>query len=243
VNERLESSRAGVWALGDCALVTLGDGTTSPPTAQHALRQAKTCAANILAAIRGGTPRAFTFSGLGTLASLGRRNAVAEVLGVRITGLPAWLLWRGVYASKFPGFDGQLRLLADWMLDAFLPRNITQLRVEHPEAVEREHFQPGESVFATGDVGDRVYFVVRGTLEAVRDGHSVGALGAGDVFGEAALLSMSTRSATIRATDATDVLSVSGDAFGAILRHVPGVAPEMERIVAARARLSPVGNL
>ena len=243
VNEHLESARKGVWALGDCALVSLADGTTSPPTAQHALRQAKTCAANILAALRGGTPSAFTFSGLGKLASLGRRNAVAEILGIRITGLPAWLLWRGVYASKFPGFDGQLRLLVDWMLDAFLPRNITQLRIAHAEAVEREHFQPGESVFAAGDVGDKVYFVVRGALDAIRDGQAVGALAAGDVFGETALLAMSTRNATVRATAATDVISVSRDAFEAILRHVPGVAPAMERIVAARVRPCRVANL
>jgi CRP-like cAMP-binding protein len=143
-----------------------------------------------------------------------------------------------VYASKFPGFDGQIRLLADWVLDAFLPRNITQLRVEHAEAVEREHFQPGEHVFAAGDVGDKVYFVVRGALEAVRSDLPVGSLGPGDVFGEAALLSMTTRSATIRATAATDVVSVSRDAFEAILRHVPGVAPEMERIMAVRTQPS-----
>jgi NADH dehydrogenase len=192
--------------------------------------------------MRGGTPRAFTFTGLGKLASLGRRNAVAEILGIRIAGLPAWLLWRGVYASKFPGLDGQIRLLADWILDAFLPRNITQLRIEHPEAVEREHFQAGEDVFAAGDVGDKVYFVARGALEAVRDGHTVGTLGQGDVFGEAALLAMTTRSATVRATTATDVVSVSRDAFDAILRHVPGVAPEMERIVATRSQPCRVAN-
>ena len=242
VDEHLESSHQGVWAVGDCALVTLANGTTSPPTAQHALRQAKTCAANIMASLRGGPRRAFTFSGLGKLASLGRRNAVAEILGIRITGLPAWILWRGVYASKFPGFDGQLRLLADWMLDAFLPRNITQLRITHAEAVEREHFQPGESVFAAGDVGDKVYFVVRGDLVAMRDGRAIGTLEAGDVFGEAALLAMSTRNATIRATSATDVISVSRDAFDAILRHVPGVAPAMEQIVAARVPASRVAN-
>ena len=203
------------------------DGTARAPTGEDLRR-------NILAALRGREPSPFTFSGLGKLASLGRRNAVAEILGVRITGLPAWLLWRGVYASKFPGLDGQIRLLADWILDAFLPRNVTQLRIEHPEAVEREHFQPGEEVFAAGDVGDKVYFVVHGALEAVRDGHSLGALAQGDVFGEAALLAMTTRSATVRATAATDVVSVSRDAFEAILRHVPGVAPAMERIVAAR---------
>jgi CRP/FNR family cyclic AMP-dependent transcriptional regulator len=97
-------------------------------------------------------------------------------------------------------------------------------------------------VFAAGDVGDKVYFVVRGALDAIRDGQAVGALAAGDVFGETALLAMATRNATVRATAATDVISVSRDAFEAILRHVPGVAPAMEQIVAARVRPSRVAN-
>ena len=98
-------------------------------------------------------------------------------------------------------------------------------------------------MFAAVDVGDKVYFVVRGALEAIRDGHAVGALAAGDVFGETALLAMSARNATVRATAATDVISVSRDAFEAILRHVPGVAPAIEGIVAARARPCRVANL
>jgi NADH dehydrogenase len=235
VDEFLATKRPGVWALGDCATVTLADGSVSPPTAQHALRQAKTCALNLAAAVRGGPRTPFAFAGLGTIGSLGRRNAVAEVFGVRIKGLPAWLLWRGVYASKFPGFDRQVRLLFDWILDAFLPRDITQLRVFHPESVEREHFQPGETVFAAGDHGDKVYFVVKGELEAVRDGARLATLRDGDVFGEAALLSNAPRNATIRAVTAADAVTVSREAFEAILRHVPGVEPEMKRIFAARA--------
>jgi NADH dehydrogenase len=235
VNEFLETTRPGVWALGDCATVTLADKSVSPPTAQHALRQAKTCATNLVAAVRGGRKSAFAFAGLGTLGSLGRRNAVAEVFGMRMKGLPAWLLWRSVYVSKFPGFDRQVRLLFDWILDAFLPRDITQLRVFHPESVEREHFQPGETVFAAGDHGDKVYFVVKGELEALRDSARVASLKDGDVFGEAALLSNAPRNATIRAVTATDVVTVSREAFDAILRHVPGVEPEMKRIFAARA--------
>ena len=235
VSAELESARAGVWAVGDCARVQLHDGSASPPTAQHALRQAKTCAANILATMRGTPRRTFAFTGLGTLASLGRRNAVAEILGLRLKGLPAWLLWRGVYATKFPGLDGQLRLLVDWVLDAFLPRNITQLRVTHTEAVAREHFQAGETVFAAGDYGDKVYFVVRGELEALRDGRPIATLRDGDVFGEVALIAMMARNATVRAVTAADVVSVSRAAFETLLRHVPGVAPAMERIVGARS--------
>ncbi|HEY5953719.1 MAG TPA: NAD(P)/FAD-dependent oxidoreductase, partial [Terrimicrobiaceae bacterium] len=125
----------GVWAIGDCAAVKQIDGNVSPPTAQHALRQAKTCAQNIVASFRGAGKTQFAFTGLGKLGSLGRRSAVAEILGFRFKGLIAWLLWRGVYVTKFPGLDGQLRLVADWILDAFLPRDITQLRLFHDEAV------------------------------------------------------------------------------------------------------------
>ena len=63
----------------DCAAITQVDGQVSPPTAQHALRQAKTCAENILAAIDGRAPRRFVFKALGVLASLGQRSAVAEL--------------------------------------------------------------------------------------------------------------------------------------------------------------------
>jgi NDH2 C-terminal domain len=95
------------------------------------LRQAKTCAENIVASYRGEPKKPFGFTGLGKLGSLGRRSAVAEILGFRFKGLFAWLLWRGVYVTKFPGLDGQLRLIADWILDVFLPRDITQLRLFH----------------------------------------------------------------------------------------------------------------
>src|ERR1700730_2144518 len=140
-----------VWALGDCAAIKQIDGQTSPPTAQHALRQARTCAENIVASFRGTPKKIFAFTGLGKLGSLGRRSAVAEVFGIHLKGLIAWLFWRGVYVTKFPGVDGQLRLVADWFLDTFLPRDITQLQLFHEEAVHREHFERGETIFVSGD--------------------------------------------------------------------------------------------
>lgn len=224
----------GVWALGDCAAIKQIDGHMSPPTAQHALRQAKTCAENIVASFRGTPKKIFSFTGLGKLGSLGRRSAVAEMFGIHLKGIIAWLLWRGVYVTKFPGFDGQLRLMADWFLDAFLPRDITQLRLFHEEAVHREHFEAGETVFVSGDFGDKVYFLIKGEVTVERDGATLATLRDGDVFGEAALVSNLPRNATIRAATSVDAIAVSRRAFHELLRHLPGLSETMQNIMETR---------
>ena len=226
----------GVWAIGDCAAIKQVDGNIAPPTAQHALRQAKTCAENIVASYRDAPKKHFGFTGLGKLGSLGRRSAVAEVLGFRFKGLLAWLLWRGVYVTKFPGFDGQLRLIADWVLDAFLPRDITQLRLFHEEAVHREHFETEETVFATGDFGDKVYFIIKGEAAVERDAALLATLHSGDVFGEAALISNQPRNATIRATAPLDTVAVSREAFQELLMHLPGLNSTMQELMSERLK-------
>lgn len=225
---------SGVWALGDCAAIMQVDGQISPPTAQHALRQAKTCAQNIVASYRHEPKGIFKFTGLGKLGSLGRRSAVAEIFGIRLAGLFAWLLWRGVYVTKFPGISGQIRLLADWILDAFLPRDITQLRLFHEEALHREHFEAGELVFGEGEFGDKVYFVVKGEAAVERGGARIDILRAGEVFGEAALISNRPRNAAIRAVTALDVTAVSREAFQQLLGHLPGLNETMQTIMTNR---------
>ena len=235
VDEGLEVLDApGVWALGDCALVKQVDGNFSPPTAQHALRQAKTCARNILASMRGTRKHTFTFTGLGKLGSLGRRSAVAEIFGLHLKGLVAWMLWRGVYVTKFPGLDGQVRLIADWILDVFLPRNITQLRLFPGEDVHREHFEPGEKVLNIGDVGDKVYFIAKGEAVVLRDGQLLATLGRGEMFGEAALISNRPRNATVCAQTALDLVVVNREAFHKLLGNLPGLSENIEAIMGAR---------
>lgn len=223
-----------VWALGDCALVKQADGNFSPPTAQHALRQAKTCAQNILASMRGAPKQVFTFTGLGKMGSLGRRSAVVEIFGIRLKGLVAWMLWRGVYVTKFPGFDGQLRLIADWILDAFLPRDITQLRLFHEEGVHREHFEPGEKVFDSGDVGDKVYFIAKGEAVVMNDNEILATLGQGEMFGETALICNRQRSATVRAKSALDLVVVNREAFHELLGNLPGMSDTIQGIMSKR---------
>ncbi|GAA4432307.1 FAD-dependent oxidoreductase [Bremerella cremea] len=231
VSDEMEStSHPGVWSLGDCAAVPSGEGYFSPPTAQYAVRQATLCAENILGTVLGKPRRQFKFAGLGKLASLGARSAVAEVFGFTFSGFFAWVMWRAIYVGKMPGLDRKVRVFIDWLKDFFLPRDITQLNVHNEQNVRREHLAAGQTLFHQGDFGDRLYFVVSGKLEIEVDGKVVGTTGEGDVIGELALLSHIARTATVRAVDPTDLVSLPKDAFDSIIKYVPGAADAMAEI-------------
>ena len=127
--------------MGDCArVVDAKSGGPCPPTAQHATREAKCVAQNIAAAIRGGSKRAFSFTALGKMGSLGHHSAVAEIFGLKLSGFLAWWLWRTIYLMKLPRLDRKVRVATDWTLDLILPPDITQLKTEHPEGIRRAHF-------------------------------------------------------------------------------------------------------
>jgi NADH dehydrogenase len=116
-----------VWALGDCASVPdIKTGKTSPPTAQVATREAVVLAHNIRARLLGGPLKEFRFQSLGALCIVGYHTACAEIRGRKFSGLFAWLLWRGIYLSKLPGLERKVRVLTDWTLELFFPRDIVQ---------------------------------------------------------------------------------------------------------------------
>jgi NADH dehydrogenase len=92
-----------VWVLGNCALVPNAyDGKPSPTTAQFATRQAKQLAANLRRVLQGEPTKPFSYRPLGGLASIGHRHAMADILGVRLSGFLAWVLWRGTCLAKIP---------------------------------------------------------------------------------------------------------------------------------------------
>ncbi len=128
VNTELQVENAThIWAAGDCAQVPdLTTGKFAPPTAQHASREGKVLGYNVAASIKGKPLKTFNFKTLGSLAALGHQLAVAEVFGQRFSGFFAWLMWRGIYLSKLPTFQKQIRVLLDWILDVFLPPDIVQ---------------------------------------------------------------------------------------------------------------------
>jgi NADH:ubiquinone reductase (H+-translocating) len=115
-----------VWAVGDCAFVPdlKNEGKSHPPTAQHAMREAKIVAQNIAAALSGRTLRAFSFKTIGLLASVGRRMGVARIFGLNFSGFFAWWMWRTVYLSKLPGLDKKVRVAFDWTLDLLFPKDV-----------------------------------------------------------------------------------------------------------------------
>ena len=119
--------RTGVWALGDCAAVTdARTGQACPPTAQFALREAAILARNIHASVHARKLKSFRFDALGTLCVVGHHTACAEIKGICFSGFFAWLLWRGIYLGKLPGLDRKVRVMADWLLELFFPRDIVQ---------------------------------------------------------------------------------------------------------------------
>jgi NADH dehydrogenase len=117
----------GVWALGDCARIPdLTTGKACPPTAQHALRQGRIVARNIVAAIKDQQKKAFVFKTIGLMASIGRRAGVARIFGINFSGFIAWWLWRTIYLSKLPRFEKKLRVALDWTLDLLFSKDLVQ---------------------------------------------------------------------------------------------------------------------
>jgi NADH:ubiquinone reductase (H+-translocating) len=120
---------ANVWAAGDVAAVPdayARDGT-SPPTAQHALRQARVIADNVAASLTGGPTRTFSYRNKGMLCSLGHFQGVANPFGVNIKGFPAWFLHRTYHLLYMPTLARRLRIAMDWTVALISPRDIVQL--------------------------------------------------------------------------------------------------------------------
>jgi len=129
--------RPGVWAIGDCALIANGVAPANgaarsvihaPPTAQFAVAEANAVARNIVAQITGTPTRPFRHASKGMMATTGHLKGVAQLFGVRLTGLPAWLLWRAYYLLQMPTAGRKLRIWVEWTWSMFFAVDITHLR-------------------------------------------------------------------------------------------------------------------
>jgi NADH dehydrogenase len=121
----------GVFAAGDCAAVP---DITSPdphkllaPSAQHAVRQAKTMAENIVSTIHGGGLRDYRHKYVGSVASLGLYRGVAEIYGIKLRGVVAWFMHRTYHLSRMPTFNRKVRVLTDWTGALLFRREVVSL--------------------------------------------------------------------------------------------------------------------
>ncbi|MFN3652698.1 MAG: NAD(P)/FAD-dependent oxidoreductase [Armatimonadota bacterium] len=128
-----------VYALGDIAAVTDPQTEkTLPPTAAVAVQEGKALAEILVARLENRAPKPFRYEHRGELISLGRHEAVAEVMGVRFTGFPAWLMWRAFYLSQLMGFKNQLAVALDWSFAYAYQRDAVRLDLPMRRALTDE---------------------------------------------------------------------------------------------------------
>jgi NADH dehydrogenase len=120
-----------VWSLGDCARVPnqATPGEFDPPTCQHALRQARRLVKNLT-----GEPRPYRYRMLGQVATLGRHKGIADVFGFPFRGFLGWWITRTYHLYQLPLVSRKIRVVVDWTVGLFFPRDIAELgKLGHPE--------------------------------------------------------------------------------------------------------------
>jgi NADH:ubiquinone reductase (H+-translocating) len=121
----------GAWAAGDLAAVpdvTKDDpGATTAPNAQHAVRQAKRLADNIVAVLSGAQPQPYRHEYAGSVASLGLYKGVAQVYGIKLKGFLAWFMHRTYHVSRLPTLNRKARVVADWTMALLFRREVVSL--------------------------------------------------------------------------------------------------------------------
>jgi len=120
-----------VYALGDCASITdPHTGKPYPPTAQHAIRQGKVAAKNIISSIEGGkrNKQKFDYKTKGMMAEIGKRVGVAKLFGFKIHGFVAWWLWRTFYLSNLPTIKKKLKVMSDWTADLLFKLDVAMIK-------------------------------------------------------------------------------------------------------------------
>ncbi len=112
----------GVFALGDAAavpdLTKDEEDALCAPTAQHAMRQGRAVADNVIAALRGDPLRPYEHRDLGLVVDLGGKDAVSRPMGIELRGLPAQAVARGYHWSALRTNVARTRVLTNWLLNA-----------------------------------------------------------------------------------------------------------------------------
>ena len=231
---------ANVWAFGDCAAVpNAWNREISPPTAQFALRQAKQLAANLVRVLRGEATTPFHFHPQGLLATIGQHNGVAEIYGLKFSGLIAWFLWRTVYLMKIPTIRRKLNVVVDWTWDIFFKPNPVRVRVAQQQRFKQAHYAAGDFVFRKGEPGGPFFVVKAGSAGLYVDEASTPLVTwtKGDHFGESAILEGAahpTYKASVKAETPLDLIVIEPADFTGLAESLGVLQRELEHSFFAR---------
>lgn len=141
------AGRPDVFVLGDSA-TTLHGGKPLPPLGQVAFQQGSHTARNLVRLLCGRATRPFRYFDYGSLVSVGEHFAAVDLLGVRLSGFVAWLVWRTLYLTKLVGFGNRVRVCLDWTLDLLVERSISQISATRQDLAEQRGDPRAETVAA-----------------------------------------------------------------------------------------------
>jgi NADH dehydrogenase len=128
-------SHPEVWAIGDCASIPAPDGKPYPNLAQHALREAKVLARNIVGVLNGMAPQPFVYDTLGMMGSLGHSKAFGQLIKMRVHGVFAWFVRRSYYLLQMPGWSRRLRIMIDWTFSLLFRPDIVKISLDSEAAL------------------------------------------------------------------------------------------------------------
>jgi NADH:quinone reductase (non-electrogenic) len=208
------------WAIGDCALIVNAfDNKPSPPTGQFAERQGRQAALNLVRVLKGEPTRPFHFKALGQLCSIGGYQAVAEMLGMRLSGFLAWFLWRGVYLFKLPTWSRRIKVALDWAWDVIFPRDLSFLNTDAAKQLTHAYYRPGDFIHRQGELAQVFSVIEDGEVEILQTTEQspepkvVAVLAKGDFFGEEALLANRPHETSIRARTVVRLAQIGSALF------------------------------
>ena len=212
--------QTNAWAVGDCALiVNTFDNKPSPPTGQFAERQGRQAALNLVRILKGEPTQPFRFKALGQLCSIGGYQAVAEMLGVHISGFLAWFLWRGVYLFKLPTWSRRIKVALDWAWDVLFPRDLSFLSTDSTQNVTHAYYLPGDYIHRQGELARTFSIIEEGEVEALKmtrqnpEPQIVAVLSKGDFFGESTLMGDHPHETTVRARTVVRLTQIGSGLF------------------------------
>jgi NADH dehydrogenase len=234
--------QTNAWAIGDCAyIINAFDNKPSATTAQFAERQGRQAALNLVRILKGEATKPFRFKALGQLCSIGGYQAVAEMMGVHISGFLAWILWRGVYLFKLPTWSRRIKVALDWAWDVIFPRDLSFLNTDSAQRLTHAYFRPGDFIHRQGEPARVFSLIEEGEVEVLQttdqssEAKVLAVMSKGDFFGEGALLGNRPHETSIRARTVVRLGQIGSALFTQLTRSFAPLRDLLAKAVTLRS--------